>query len=350
MEHVFDRITGRRYRSDVSLLSELVGLLSSQRATGVPVRADELPIVQGIGSLIADTLAAMPLYAVDEVTGQRVARRFPVLDQPNPDEDRGTTVHKIAQAMFHTGNGHAVKGPTSGGLVDSITVVDPNAVAADIDALDPLRVRGWELYGRPVARSRVVHWKLNDDPRRGPLGESPLKRCTAALDTYGWAYAWLADFYRLGGNPGAVFKTSLELSTTKKTALIDEWVRARRQHRPPVIEKWLDYEVPPASDTVAQTVAVLEFATAEVARMLNMPVSLVNAPVAGYSLQYSNVGDEFRRWLAVSLGTTWVQRLEAGFSTLLPDGYRARLDPSELFRSDLFPEQANAGAPVELGA
>jgi hypothetical protein len=52
----------------------------------------------------------------------------------------------------------------------------------------------------------------------------------------------------------------------------------------------------------------------------------------------------------VSLGTTWIARLERGFTTLLPEGVAAKMDPSPLYRTDLFPDESTAPAPPAVTA
>ena len=312
--------------------------MSARSGTGMPVPYDELPITQGTCQLICDALAAMPIYPVD-LDDNPTDETFPVLERPNPDEDRGETIHKIGQSMFWTGNAYGLTGPRDdSGAVDAINVLNPNSVGHVADPLDELRVKRWVINGVEVDRAAINVWKMNDDPRHGPLGRSPLVRCETALDTYGWAYRAIGDHFAQGGPPNMVIKSKTELDPDKIVELTNEWISARQQTRPAFMPQWLDLEIPNTTGELAQIIEVLSMAAAEVARMLNLPVSLVNAPVAGYSLQYSNVGDEFRRWLAVSLGTTWINRIERGFTALLPRDRRARMDPSQLYRPDLFPE------------
>lgn len=338
----------RQYRADVSLVSSWLGALMEARSgNGVPVPYDQLPITQGAGSLIADALSVMPLYAINARTGVAIAEPFPVLEQPNPEEARGDTVVKIAQSLYWTGNAGALTSPRVDDTVDAITVLNPNGLSHLPDPFDDLRIKSWLYNGREYERSAIVHWKLNDDPRRGPMGESPLKRCATALDTYGWAYRYLGDYFAQGGNPSMILRSKLELDPLKITELAEEWVSARQHRRPAFLPTWLDAEVPESTGELAAVIAVLEHAAAEVARALNLPVSLVNAPTSGYSLTYSNTNEEFRRWLAVSLGTSWIARLERGFSKLLPRGVEARLDPSPLYRADLFPDTTSS-APAPL--
>jgi phage portal protein BeeE len=335
------------FRAEVSLVAQyLQELMSARAGTGSPVPYDELPITQGACMLICDSLSVMELYPVD-LEGDRVDELYPVLIQPNPDEDRGETIHKLGQSMFWTGNAFGWKGDIGqNGAVDQITVLNPEGAWYIPDLDNPGRIAGWTIGARTYPTDRVQLWKLNDDPRYGPLGRSPLRKCATALDTYGWAYKWLGDYFAFGGNPTLMFRPNMELPNDKIVELSNEWVAARHEGRPPFLPTWLQSESGPgAANEIAQVVEVLNMAAAEFARMMNLPVSLVNAPTAGYSLQYSTVADEFRRWLAVSLGTTWIARIERGFSALLPIDRRAKLDPTPLFRSDLFPPPPMA-APV----
>jgi phage portal protein BeeE len=335
---VFGR-RSRHVRSDVSAIESWLQLaIDARGATGLPVPADELPITQGIVTLIADAIADMDMYAVDDA-GRPTGERFNVLTQPNPDEDRADTLHKLVQSLMWTGNGYALNGPRdTSGAVDAINVLNPDTVAAIADSFDALRVQFWTISGRPLPREAVTLWKLNDDPRKGPIGRSPLTVCSSALATYGWAYRYLGDYFANGGNPSSVLKSKIELDPGKITELAEEWIAARRQTRPAFLPNWLELDIPPSSGELQQVIDVLGFAAAEIARLLNMPVSIVNAPVQGYSLTYSNVTDEFRRWLALGLGTTWVRRIERGFTRLLPPGRRAHLDATSLFPDQLLPE------------
>jgi len=335
---MFGRRT-KHTRSDLSVIDQwLQAAMSARTSTGQPVPFDELPITQGVTSLIADAIADMDLYAVD-ATGRPTGQQFNVLDKPNPDEDRADTLHKIVQSMMWTGNAYALTGPRDdSGAVDAINVLNPDTVAHVADQGDPLRVALWSINGRPVGREAITLWKLNDDPRKGPLGRSPLAVCTLALETYGWAYRYLGDYFANGGVPSSVLKSKMELDPAKILELSEEWISARRQTRPAFLPNWLELDVPPSSGELGQVIDVLGFAAAEVARLLNMPVTVVNAPVQGYSLTYNNVGDEFRRWLALGLGTTWVRRIERGFTRLLPPGARAHLDATSLFPAELLPE------------
>src|SRR5688572_25782765 len=104
---MFGRRRQEHVRADVSLLSSwLSTIMSARSGTGTPVPYDELPITVGTCQLIADALSAMPMHASD-LDGNPVDEFYAVLERPNPEEDRGETVHKIAQSMYWTGNAYA---------------------------------------------------------------------------------------------------------------------------------------------------------------------------------------------------------------------------------------------------
>lgn len=336
-------------RADVSLITQFIQASTLARMdTGRPVPFDELPITQGVTTLIADAVADMDLYAVDR-DGKAVTQRFAVLEQPNPDEDRADTIHKIVQSLMWTGNAYGTNGPRDpgDGSISTVNILNPNTVSFIADPLDELRVDQWTIHGAPVGRSAITAWKLNDDPRRGPLGRSPLTVCASALGMYGWAYRYIADFFAQGGNPSSIFKSKLPLDNTKITELAEEWMSSRRQVRPAFLPDWLELNIPMSNGELSEVIEVLDFASAEIARLLSMPVTIVNAPVKGYTLTYTNVKDEFDRWLTVGLGTTWVRRIERGFTRLLPEGsgLRAHLDPTTLFPDELYAEPLGPDTP-----
>lgn len=341
---------GRRKTAPVAAAGRALGTVEQQLAAIVaargtalaPLTVDELPICQGLANLHADMVAQFPLYAVDDL-GRPIRRQPAILQQPDPSEPLGDTLHAIVQSLWWTGNAVALYDG------DSFRVQNPDACAhvPSTDINDDRAIGSWIIHGHSVPVSRVVLFKINDDPRRGPLGASPLERCWQAVENYSWAYRYLADYFRSGGNPSIILKSRNAGTPGQAEEIWQNWVAARQAGRPAVVP-W-DIELaaaPPASD-ISETVAVLEFCTAEICRAVGAPPSIGNAPVSA-SLTYATTLDELRRWLALSLGPTWLTRIERVFTSLLPAGQRARFDISELPRLDVF--GAAPAAAAALGA
>lgn len=316
-----------------------IATVAGRRSDLSPLGLGELPVLQGLATLHADTVAALTLRA--ERNAQPVSAQPAIVTRPDPDEPVGITVHKVVQSLFWHGNAYAlVTWPETGGPALALKVVNPLSVSPNVDQADPLRVETWNIDGTEWPRSSVMHIKLNDDPARGPLGESPLTRCAMAIDWYGWAYRYLGDAFAQGGVPTSTLTSKRRLTSARATAAVDAWITARQQRRPAVLGPDWELDVPPPMD-LSGVVEVLEWAVSELCRALNVPPSLGNAR-AGGSLTYSNVTDELRRWLAVSLRPTWLSRIERAWSELLVRGQTARFVDEDLYRLD-------PAAPVPAG-
>jgi phage portal protein BeeE len=313
--------------------AQLAALQAARNSSG-PISVDQLPIVQGLVQLHADIIAQFPLYAADRATGRRVVNTPTILDQPDPSEDAGDTKHAIVQSLWFTGNAY---GLFTG---EAMRVQNPSRVtlAPTLDPYDDRRVDGWHVAGVFIPAKFVAHFKINDDPRTGPLGRSPLAHCWQAVENYAWAYRYLADYFRAGGNPSIILKSRTAQDPTQADELWTNWVLARQAGRPAVVPYDVDVAAAPVAGDIGDVVHVLDFAAAEICRAVNVPPSLGNALVSS-SLTYSTTLDELRRWLALSLGPTWLARIERGFTALIDPRLRARFDVSELPRLDVFGTQ-----------
>jgi phage portal protein BeeE len=284
----------------------------------VPV--EQLPVAVGLANLHADVLAAMPMTT----TAGRRGTQPDVVTRPNPEETRHATQHKLVQSIFWTGNGYGLRGN------DSAIVLNPNEVSYDPDPYDSTRIVQWYVNGQPVEKSRIVHVKLNDDPRRGPLGRSPLSLASEPLQMYGYAYGYLSMFFAGGGNPSTVLRrTGPSNAVYEPAQAAEDWIEARKARRPAVLPAGWELQVPTNNGEMEAVGRILEQCAVEVARLVNAPPSLVNAKANG-SMTYSNVHGEIARWLSLSLVPTWITRLEDFWSDLT--GYPIELDTDVMFR------------------
>lgn len=314
----------RRTRSDVSLVTEVLATLRADRVAGDPIPVHELPVAVGLANLHADVLAAMPLRARGRVT-PRVAA---FLEAPNPEETRHQTVHKIVQSAFWTGSAGVLT--PERGPVDAVTVLDPNRWHPEVDEADSNRVVSWWVDGVKLPINRVRYLKINDDPRRGPLGRAPLTMAGEPLRMYGHAYRYLSMFFEGGGNPSTVLqRTGVGNTIYTPEEAAEDWVKARQARRPAVLPSGWQLSVPPANGEMEAIARILEKCAAEVGRLVNAPPSLINAEANG-SMTYSTVDGEIRRWMALSLVPTWISRLEDLWTALA--GVPVEMDTDVMFR------------------
>jgi phage portal protein BeeE len=317
---MFDRRRQRRTRSDVSLVTEVIVALGAARVAGAPIPVRELPVAVGLANLHADVLAAMPLVTGGRGTTPEVIRR------PNPDESRHSTVHKLVQSAWWTGNAFVMPSRRR----DAITVLDPNRVGPGFDPDDPLNVPFWYYDGEIVAKDQIHWFKINDDPRYGAIGRSPLSMASEPLTMYGYAYSYLSMFFAGGGNPSTVLRRTGPGNTVYSPAeAAEDWVEARKERRPAVLPAGWELQVPANNGEMEAIGRILEQCASEVARLVNAPPSLANAKSNG-SMTYSNVHGEIARWLSFSLVPTWIARLEDFWSELA--GVEVTMDTDVMFR------------------
>ena len=225
-------------------------------------------------------------------------------------------------------------------------MLDPARIVVELDSWQETIV-GYTYNTRPLRTSQVLHIPLISDP--GPLGQSPLDLIGTVVDDLATAYEWAAGYWRDGGTPPYALTHPQKLDDTQASSLIDRWLVARRTRRPALLSGGLGlttFAQPSAAE--ALLIEGLNYLDAAIARALNVPPSIVNV-VSQQALTYSTTVDEMRRWLTLNLYPTYLDRLQSGFTDLLPRGQQAVFDTSNLLRTDWASRVTTAAAAVAAG-
>ena len=314
-------------RSELDV-SSLIAAVASRRADGLPVDPRSLPICVGAATLHADTVSAMPARSA-AATSPRVRM---LLESPDPTTDYRSFIAQCVTSMYWEGFAPLLLDRPAP-FTSSVRLL--SAAHTHFDPTDAV----WRYNGETIAAGLVYSVNLIEDVTEGVPGTSPLRRCWQALSMYGYAYRYLIDYFAQGGNPSSILRTNHPVNGERATELVDEWITARAHRRPAVMDPTVSLEVPPSSGELQATLSVLDYASSEIGRLLNVPPSLLNAPALGSSMTYSNTSDETRRWIALSLNPTWMARLESMFRTVTGDP-TIQLDPAPLL--ELYNETADA--------
>jgi len=310
--------------------NDIVAAVAARRADGLPVEPRHLPICVGAATLHADTCAAMPA----KCSGVPSPRVRMLLESPDPTIDYRAFISHTVASMFWDGYALILLDRPAP-LTTSVRLL--SAAAAQYDPAANV----WRYDGETIRNELVYTVTFDGAAEGGPVapGVSPLQQCHRPLTMYGYAYRYLIDYFAQGGNPSSILRTTHPVTGERANELVDEWITARAQRRPAVMDPTISLEVPAASGELQATLSVLDVCAAEVGRMLNVPPSLLNAPSLGSGMQYRNVADELRRFIALSLNPTWMSRLESFFRTITGDP-TVQLDPAPLL--ELYAETGNA--------
>jgi len=304
--------------------------------TGRATAADpfRIPIVVAARQLVADTVGSFTLESVDS-NGRPTPVNAPITERPNPTEPSSDTFERVVNQMTRHGTAalrvmawtteEAPRSPLA------VEVIDWPRISYQLDSTGSV-ITNIAVDGRDVERASMILIPFVLDGG-SPVGASPLTLIHDALENLNTAYLFASTYYSAGAVPPYALITPTRLAKDKAQALLDAWRTARENSRPAVLSGNLTLETfTPQSAADALVLDAINYFDATVARVMQVPSSILNAEAIGGSLSYSTTRDEFRRWLAVGLNTGYLHRIEAAFSDMLPRGISAQFDTSTLTR------------------
>jgi phage portal protein BeeE len=339
---VFGRRRKHQRSADVSeFTDEVRQLIAEQFAarTAFPIRPEELPAVVAVRTLIADTVADMPLLELGP-DGRPTVVQSPIVQKPDPYEPAWLSHHR--STMDLTGDGNCwlhvtARNPLSG-LPVAVTVLPSNEVTP-IEETRTRRIIGCRWFDRTLSvdAGEVIHVPMNVTGRRGRLGESALRMSRPAVEAIAEIYKFSRSTWAEFGAPSVVLKmpgrpgnTVNDDGETPAEEVRRKWLDTHGGKRvPAVLYGGAEAEAfghVTDHDKLAQA---LEIISADAPRAYRVPASLVNAYAASSSLTYTNVAHELDRWIKTGL-RGYLMRLEAAYSEMLPRGHRAKFDTTAL--------------------
>lgn len=307
---------------------------SYQSSTGVNVTVDtatQLLTVYGCVSLIADTIATLPLDVYQKVGGtpQEVSTP-PWLNKPN---GYSTLVDFITQTLWSLlldGNAYWNVELNAAFGTSSVVVLDPSTVQVEDGPV--YRVNG------QIHRGKMVH--LRGIMRPGCLkGLSPLE---AARQSVGLGLAqqeFAGRFFDNGANLGGFISTAADLTPEQAQQLQAQWASAHsglaNAHKPGVLDNgatWTSVTVTPEQCQFLQS---RQWQAGEIAgQLFLLDPTMLGIPVQSNSLTYANLEQRGIHMVQFSL-LRWIVRLEQAFYELLPRPHYVKFKVAALERADL---------------
>ena len=347
------RAAGGRYpqfNNYVSPLSQLYGQTQVTSAAGE--RVDEwtvygIPTVLACVSLIADSVASMPMRCYTTVNGKRTQVPMPeILAMPDPDSNTYELVHQMVSSMGLHGNSyvHIDRAVRTG---EPIGLVPLHPYQMQVLPTGDQSSRKYLHLGNEIPASNLIHARWFTPPQ-SLVGLSPLNQ---TRNTMGLALAMerhLGQFYGEGATPSSVLETDQKLTREAAQLFVDTFTSVHRRHRrPAVLSEGMKFRPIQTSAADAQMIETREQVIRDIARVFRVPAHLIGA--TGDSQTYQNVEQASLNFLTYTIHP-WLRRIEIGLSKILPAGTDLAFDTSSLVRMDALTKARVATQLVMIGA
>ena len=351
--------TKARTIADMDLGSSTVSdlLLRSQGLITRPWRAASVrealgvPAVFGAVNLIANVTGSLTMRALRGEVEVPPADRPRLIVRPDPFTIPREFYRSTAYNLAALGEAWWwVAARDIDGMPISIISVNPTEVTVSEDK-DDLRY--------PVVKWRDVTMRREDfrqlvwSKAPGSLrGQGPLQMCGAAVSVAVEAQEWAANFYADGGLPATIVKTAGDLSELSEEEMADlkeQWSESANNTTRFIDQGIESVEPFNANNSGAQMLEARAHQNIDVATMFNMDAPLLNAAVAGSSLTYQNVGQEFEKFLRMCLRPNVLEPIEQTMSDFLPRAVVARFNTAALTLADIKTRYDVYGVGIDKG-
>lgn len=299
------------------------------------------------GSQILEDLAAQLPWAswrggkhsdqARTVPPERVNPTPAILMDPSPFMGRDEVIRMLVSSLIFRGHAHLyLQNLDTEGRPRFATPVNPDEVLITWNTNRTRREYEW----RGEAMIPGVNFLSIDLLRLpgSPHGVGPLDATRAMLSgvisTDQWARALFSD----SAVPSLYLSVPGKLTATEAGDLRKQWEATHEGGRGTgIISGGMEVHQLSLTPEQAQFLATRAWGVQEVARALGIPQHFLNAgnsPGSSQSLTYTNVQAVFRELTMVTLYPTYLRRIEAAFSALLPRGQEAQFDLADLLKAD----------------
>jgi HK97 family phage portal protein len=334
---------GRRGRADTSrdfagaTASDLVPLRpgSSTSAGSVVVTAESslrMSAVWACLRLRANLMSAFPLDVYRRVGGVHVeVPKPPVL--VNPGGDAWPLNHWLYASEFDLGRA----GNTFGMIrardnAGRPSLIEPLALRS-VSVFRKDGRKGYRVDGKEVDAADVWHEKRHPVPGLD-VGLSPLAYAAYSIGEYLSIQEFALSWFGAGGPPRS------HLRNTSKTLTSTEALEVKERHRAAVRSGEVfvtgsDWEMSmvAAEQTGMEWLEAKRYGIGDIARFLDVPGDMIDAPTAGSSITYANVTQRNLQFLIMSMGPAVLWR-EQALSTLTSAPRFVKLNTDALLRMD----------------
>ena len=303
--------------------------------------------VLGAVSLLADTVASMPLRAFEiDKTGKRIMRSLPdVIANPDPESNTYELIHQIVASLALHGNAYVKIDRDRAGNMIGLVPLHPYQM--QVLPTGDMTGRRYLHLGNEMDRQDMLHLRWFTPPQ-SLVGISPLNQ---TRNLVGLAIAMdrhLAQFYGEGATPSSVLETDQKLTLDQARIIQGTWEATHRRHRKPAVLsdglKWRPITTSAADQQMIQT---REQLIRDIARVFRIPSHLIMA--SGDNQTYQNVEQASLNFLTHTIAP-WLRRIEIAMSQILDVGTDVAFDTSVLLRVDALTRAKVNELNIKMGA
>lgn len=299
-----------------------------------PDTATGLPAVTAAIRLVSESIASMPII-VYEGTGPTRGRAYSseqyrlLHDAPNADQSPFDFISDVVTALEGFGNAYIQKIKRNGRVVELVPL-DPEAVYVyrDKDTRErryDVMVDGKRVQG--LTPGDILHVR-GMTMRGGLLGMSPIQVHRNALGNAVAISDFISRYFANDASPGLALKIPGTITAQQAKQILEIWQSSHggvmNSHRPAVLASGAELDKVPITLEDALVIEAQQYNVREVARIFNVPPSLLGADGAATAASAAEEADRFIRF---SLGPR-LRRIELAL----------RADPDLFGGTDLFPE------------
>jgi len=345
-------VVGRypQFNNYVAPLSQLYGQTNITSSAGE--RIDEwsafgVSAVISAVSLLADSVASMPLRTFKIVDGNRQAVALPeIIKQPDIDSNEYELVHQIVSSMALHGNAYIHLDRDKRGEI--IGLVPLHTYQMQVLPTGDQIGRKYLHLGNEIPAEDMIHLRWFTPPQ-SLVGVSPLIQSRNLIGIAMAMDRHLGQFYAEGATPSSVLETDQKLTNEQAQILKNTWSDTHRRHRKPaVLSDGLKWRPITTSAADQQMIETREQLIRDIARIFRIPAHLILAS-GGDTQTYQNVEQASLNFLTHTI-TPWLRRVEIGLSRVLPAGTDIAFDTSSLLRTDALTRARVNMFNVQMGA
>lgn len=290
-------------------------------------------------SLLADTVASMPVYSYRKKNGiKQLVDPQPALFMPSPYPGLSwfDWLWMFMESLAITGNAFGyVTAFDDVGRAKSILPIHPSMIEITIPPEDPLAYTDKQYFirGKRVPNNRIVHIKRF--PIAGAAyGMSVIQKAAGAVELGLAAERYGRRYFKDSANPSGILSTKEDLTPEQAKRNMKQWLQSQQGRRLPAMLggglEWQQISITPEESQFLQT---RQHQVREIAMWFRIPPHMISDTEAstswGTGIEQQSIG-----FVTYTL-RPWLECIEQMLTMLLPNGQFAKFDVDALLRGDI---------------